>query len=447
MLIRSPKGPFEAASPENVLSDDLMAYNSGNLLFLEAAYKLLDTRGTEIAPDRQAAHKMGAPYINEHFDVYVVTLANAFRPSFEKSLGLLTKVIEDLTIPVVVLGVGLQAPLPYDPSASRPFDGTVKAFVKAVLDRSGSIGVRGEYTQDYLRQLGFRDVEVIGCPSMFLHGSELLVTKRTPTLGRDARIAMNVTSRVREMAPLVMSHVERYPNLRYIAQDRIALRLMLWGEDPKTASETSPMPVHVSHPLFRDDKTLFFVDPWPWLEYMRTVDFTFGTRIHGNIAALLAGTPSYVLAHDTRTLELARYFEIPHRVVAGLPPETDAADLYAEADYGPMIAGHAERFRTFIAYVERHGPTPWKSIPARNRTRSFIFGDARTSAMSRVSSSPEMSFATTMRRTLRLSSDAPMLAMPAADSSSSSGWPCQSIAGYFAVGFMCRGTTSVARGR
>ena len=355
MLLRSPKDPFETASPETVLSNDLMSYNSGNLLFLEAAYRLLDTRETEITPDRQAAHKMGAAYINEHFDVYVVTLANAFRPSFEQSLQRLTDVIEGLTIPVVVLGVGLQANLPFDLETPRPFDGTVKAFVKAVLDHSSSIGVRGEYTHDYVRWLGFRDVEVIGCPSMFLHGRDLLVTKRTPTLERDARITMNITPRVREMEPLVRSHLERYPNLRYIAQDRPALQLMLWGEDPATAGQTSPMPIHVSHPFYRDRKALFFVDPWPWLEYMRGVDFTFGTRIHGNIAALLGGSPAYVLAHDTRTLELARYFQIPHRAVTGLPPGTDAAELYAGSDYGPMMAGQAERFRIFLDYVERHG--------------------------------------------------------------------------------------------
>ena len=62
-----------------------------------------------------------------------------------------------------------------------------------------------------------------------------------------------------------------------------------------------------------------------------------------------------MLAHDARTLELARYFEIPHRVVTGLPPDTDAAQLYEEADYGPLQAGHARRFRTFIDYVERQG--------------------------------------------------------------------------------------------
>lgn len=355
ILIRLPKSPFETASPERVLAEDLMAYNSGNLIFLESAYKLLDTRDAEITPDRLEAHAMGPGYINEHFDIYVITLANAFRPTFEKSLQRLSRVIEQLTIPVAVLGVGLQAPLPYESGVARPFDDQVKAFVGAVLDRSPSIGVRGEYTYDYLRQLGFSDVEVIGCPSMFLHGDKLTVTKRTPTLDRDARIAMSVTTRVSAVGPMVTSHLERYPNLRYVAQDRYALNLMLWGEDPATADRVNPMPVHISHPFFRDDRTLFFVDPWPWLDYMREVDFAFGTRIHGNIAALIAGTPGYVLAHDSRTLELARYFDIPHRLVSDLTPETDASELYAEADYGPLMAGHKQRFRTFIDYVERHG--------------------------------------------------------------------------------------------
>ena len=134
-----------------------------------------------------------------------------------------------------------------------------------------------------------------------------------------------------------------------------ALRLLLWGYGSKTIKDPSPLPVHLSHPLLRDDKTKFFVDPWPWLDYMRETDFVFGTRIHGNITALLAGTPGYVFAHDTRTLELARYFQIPHREMADIPLDIDAAELYAEADYGPTMAGHAARYRTFIDYVEGHG--------------------------------------------------------------------------------------------
>jgi hypothetical protein len=104
-----------------------------------------------------------------------------------------------------------------------------------------------------------------------------------------------------------------------------------------------------------DDKSVFFVDPWPWLDHMSETDFVFGSRIHGSIAAVLSGTPSYLLAHDARTLELARYFDLPHRPMADTPPDVDAADLYAEADFGPLMAGHPERFRRFTGYLEQHG--------------------------------------------------------------------------------------------
>lgn len=33
----------------------------------------------------------------------------------------------------------------------------VREFVAAVLDRSASIGVRGEFTQRYLKDMGFRE--------------------------------------------------------------------------------------------------------------------------------------------------------------------------------------------------------------------------------------------------------------------------------------------------
>jgi Polysaccharide pyruvyl transferase len=357
LLIRGTKSPFDAISAERMLRDNLIANNSGNLLFLETAWKVLSTHGTEITPDRLSAHRLGAERINERFDHYVIPLANAFRQTYEESLARLTRVIEKLTIPVTVLGVGVQFTKSHQPGATRPFDDTVKAFARAVLDRSPSIGVRGEVTRDYLGQLGFREVEVIGCPSMFLNGERLAVAKRTPVLGRDARIGIGVTPRIPAMGPIVMSHVERYPNLEYLAQDIDSLRLLLWGEEPKEAAMAGagPLPIHLSHPLLRDDKSVFFVDPWPWLDHMRETDFVFGTRIHGSIAAVLAGTPGYLFAHDARTLELARYFQLPHRALSEVPPDVDAADLYEEADFGPLIAGHPERFRRFTAYLESHG--------------------------------------------------------------------------------------------
>ncbi|MGK2851655.1 MAG: polysaccharide pyruvyl transferase family protein [Candidatus Limnocylindrales bacterium] len=365
LLLRARKGPFDVVAPEKTLVRNLIAQNAGNLIFSTAAHRILETAGTTIVADRFAIEPRDADRINERYDAYVIPLANAFRLSFEPVLIRMTRLIEHLTIPVVVLGVGAQANLAYDTSRLKPMEPAVRAFVAAVLDRSPSIGVRGELTHDYLRGLGFRDVEVIGCPSLFYNGADLHVEKRRPVLDRESKVAINVSPYVTSMGPVVAHHVEHYPDLTYIPQDLDTLEMLLWGEVGADIDPADPRPIHLAHPLFRDDKVRFFTDPAPWLDFLATRDFSFGTRIHGNIAALIAGTPAYVLAHDSRTLELARYFEIPHRPMPRKDPTIDAAELYAEADYGPLNRGHAARLATFSAYLDRHGlDHVFRSTPA-----------------------------------------------------------------------------------
>ena len=355
ILLRARKPPFEVVAPEDALVRNTIADNAGNLIFSMAAHRILETATTSVTADRFSVDRRGADAINERYDAYVLPLANAFRPSYEATLIRLTELIRRLRVPVVVLGVGAQAGLTGSTGRLRPMERSIREFVSAVLDHGPSIGVRGEVTRDFLVGLGYRDVEVIGCPSLFFEGDRLRVTKRRATLDRDARLAINISPYVTEMGPIVARHVERYPNLITIAQDIDTLEMLLWGETVADVEPDDPRPIHVDHPLVRDGRVRTFVDPWPWIESLRDVDFSFGTRIHGNIAALMAGTPAVVLAHDSRTLELARYFEIPHRLLSDLPPDVDAADLHAAADYGPLVAGHPARWATFAAYLARHG--------------------------------------------------------------------------------------------
>jgi hypothetical protein len=55
----------------------------------------------------------------------------------------------------------------------------------------------------------------------------------------------------------------------------------------------------------------YFLDVDEWINHMRSFDFYFGSRLHGAIASLLAGTPACLVAHDSRTMELAEYAGIP----------------------------------------------------------------------------------------------------------------------------------------
>ena len=356
ILLRAAKDPFHAPVVEEMVQRDLVASNTGNLLFSDSAYRMLSTSDVEVVTNgpRLNGDPSQADRINEEYDAFVVPLANAFRPDFLPALRRLTGLIEKLTIPVTVLGVGAQTDLDYSLEEMAPLDDAVRRFLTVVLDRSPSVGVRGELTEAYVRSLGFSDVEVIGCPSMFLHGADLQV-RPVGELGPDSRLAVSISNWVDGIGDLVMQNYARYPGLTYFAQETRDLRLMYWRDVAEAAAATNDVPDVLTHPLFAEGRTVFHLGTAPWIEDLRGYDAAFGTRIHGNVAALLAGTPGFVLCHDSRTLELSRYFEIPHARVTDVAPGTDVADLLRDADYGPLVAGHAERLDRMTGYLAKHG--------------------------------------------------------------------------------------------
>jgi len=360
ILVRAHKNPFKVASAEKTLEQNLIGSNTGNLVFSQATYRLLSTSDARLKTSGLA--KSRAAEINDRYDHVVIPLANAFRAGYLDTLDALSALIERLTIPVTVLGVGAQASLEGAYRRGDEVAESARRFVRAVVEHSPSIGVRGDFTGQYVRALGFSDdqVDVIGCPSMFMYGPDLHVTKKAERLTRESPIALNISPYVREMGPISLSHADRYPNLIYMAQNHRTLELMLWGHYPypenrlKVLAEAGA-PVTLDHPLIRQDRVRFFVDPQTWFVHMRGYDFSFGTRIHGNIAALLAGTPALVLAHDSRTLELAEYHAIPCRSIPELGEDVDAAELYAAADWEPMNKAHRGRWETFAAFLVRQG--------------------------------------------------------------------------------------------
>ncbi|MGW0628556.1 polysaccharide pyruvyl transferase family protein [Streptomyces sp. NPDC002758] len=358
ILLRSGKSPFDAIPVEEALHKNVIATNSGNLIFSDAAHKILETPGTEVVSNHMRVDVTAAGRINEEYDAFVVPLANAFRPSFTEPLQKLTQLIGKLKIPVVVLGVGAQADVGFHAERLKPMEPVVRDFVSAVLDRSASIGVRGEFTEKYLKDMGFRDVEVIGCPSMFMWGKELAVHKRVEALTTDSRISINGSHNAvknQGLDRIILQTHARYPNLRFVGQNLSDAQQMHWRDLSDRNSKVVGMPTHPDHPMYREDKVRIYVDPVRWIDDLRGFDFSFGSRIHGNIAALLAGTPATVLCSDSRTLELCRYFDIPHRTLSEVSEDVDPARLYEEADFGALVGGHQERFERFISFLDVNG--------------------------------------------------------------------------------------------
>lgn len=360
LLIRAGKSPFTAVTAETTLTQDVFNSNTGNFLFQHAVWESLAIDGAELTANstlternKPTANDIAA--INEQFDHFVIPFANAFRPDFVEQLDRLSATIEQLTIPVSVVGVGAQAPASMDLADLAPIRAATKRFVSAVIDRSPSIGVRGEFTQRFLHELGFGDdhVDVIGCPSLFRRGPDFRVEKDLGSLPADARLALNLTPEVRGIGQFSLEQASSHRNLTYIAQDGHDLRLMLWGVPRPNVSDLNA-PVHMAHPLYRDERMRMFVDQWTWFDYLAEQDFAYGTRFHGNVAALMAGTPAMLLAHDSRTVELAEYHQMPHRLVAEFNEPISAAELYENTDVEPFNKALPEGFERYRSFLDKH---------------------------------------------------------------------------------------------
>jgi hypothetical protein len=361
VLIRSGKDPFTVVSAEATLAQNVFHTNVGNYLYTNAVHRALSTAGTEVVSngtlsELRAPEAGDAERINDQFDRFVVPLANAFRPTYQRHLVHLTSLIEKLTVPVTVIGVGAQAEIGGDASSLAEMSDAVRAFVTAVLDRSASIGVRGEFTKSYLLDLGFPDeaIEIIGCPSLFTYGDTLRLHKPEIQIGTGSRLAMNLSPDVPDIGAFSLRHGDAYPHLVYITQDREDLDLLLYGT-PFPAPLDPTAPNHIGHPLYQQDRMRMFLDAWTWIDYLTAQDFVFGTRFHGNVAALLAGVPAMLLTHDSRTAELAVYHGIPHRPMAEVVAEkTDVPELYDAVDFTAFNTLMPQRFAAYTAFLDRN---------------------------------------------------------------------------------------------
>lgn len=365
LLLRASKSPFESfcngpiprrALPAvyGALADE-GTKNIGNLVFAHSVYKVLSALGTTIDIDRYRLslddrYASEAEAINERYDAFVLPMCNAFRPEYRTTLARITRTLRTLRIPCIVTGVGAQLEIGGDGSELGHMADEVRAFTAAVLDRSASIGVRGETTRDYLVGLGFPAdrIDVIGCPSMFYHGAGLRIDK-----GDLGTVALNLSDvddrRLDDFTRWFDCHRD---GVTYVPQVR---RLM-----PGAARGSFAPPQKLDAQdrlvprLLDENRIAFLCDLMPWMDFLHDQSFAIGTRIHGNIVALLAGTPAHVIAHDSRTLELARYFDIPHTPVSEVAG-FDLRHTFERSDYDALHRGHPARLATYAAFLARNG--------------------------------------------------------------------------------------------
>ena len=362
ILMRAGLSPLDNLDAGQVIAKNMIKENAGNMLFPYSIMRILmreDTQITIIEANRLYSAGQIAKW-NEEYDYFVIPLANAFRKSFRIQLGFLTSLVKQLKIPCILVGAGVQAGI-NGLSGARECDKDVKDFLNAILDKSAIAGIRGEYTAQYLKGLGFaeeRDFTVIGCPSMYLHGPEL-PQKPVEELTPKTRVSFNCKIKVpRKLGRFVFHSAKRFEQYTFIPQGIDDLRMLYAGESidrEKFPKIFKQYPCEPDSKICASGHELGFTDARSWLEYLSGSGFSFGTRIHGNIAAVIAGTPAFIFAADGRILELARYHNIPHMPADELTEETDIFKVYEQADFAGVTRGHAKRFAHYASFLEKNG--------------------------------------------------------------------------------------------
>lgn len=362
ILVRAGMSPLVGYNPTDVIYNNMIGNNIGNMLFPYSVSRtlmrenvLIDT----INPSRKCT-KWDIKLINSKYECMVLPFANAFRASFIDELKKVTKLVKQLKIPCIVVGVGAQAGIDKT-IKNAELDSAVKDFMKAILDKSSIVGLRGEFTADYLSQLGFqaeRDYTVIGCPSMYMFGKELPkmeVKELTPESNVSTNSKISLSQKFHDFMDRSRNAI---PNYHYVPQVIEEIGRMYMGKPYRSGfinKIPNHFPVEFTDPMYQSGKGITFVNVPSWLEYLSQKDFSFGSRIHGNIASILAGTPCYIVVSDSRIKELVDYHNIPHMLEKDLTSDTNIFDLHSKADFSAIQKGHEERFMRYLDFLTDNG--------------------------------------------------------------------------------------------
>lgn len=343
---------LEPTNYRNVYDDyQKSGANTGNKVWLSAVEKYLIDSGS----DYDYFHNQSKEYINDNYRLVLFPCANRFRIE-EKALKELEEwsfFFEGIKIPVYVIGIGAQAP---DYSCLNQLVSKIgevsKKFIDSVYKTGGKIAVRGYFTQRFCNRLGYGNVEVLGCPSMYSNGPDFQIVKKD--------IDKNSFKPVIVIKPDYLA-IKSYSKIfssyeKAILIDQNSFTKLLYGQfNNESFGSLINEYTYNGLSLFRQKRVKLFYDIYPWIDCLKSnkYNFCFGTRIHGNFISILSGIPSMVNCLDSRTKELAEFFNIPF--IEKVDFKEDLFSLYQKCDYSLFNKTYREKYERFRSFMVENG--------------------------------------------------------------------------------------------
>lgn len=361
--------------PDNKPLSDILKEiggNTGNLLFRHAIRLHLED---ELVP---AYWPEGAELGKaESYDALVLAGANWLHTAFPFGNDVRARVIRELGLPVICIGLGVQNPVTTHEKLAFP-DETVD-FLNALREVNALVLTRDEMTRMQCRHYGLETAVLTGCPSNFINPSPTLEADLVARFerGHFKHIVLNAGHMIGPTLQLdrcLWHLVEGHPG-RYLIQsnDYNVLAMSLNRPTEYSAGDVrSICKAFKLGGLFRSGKAAFpawrehlrsFLDIEKWLESAQGWDIAIGTRIHGTMAAIQAGTPALLVTSDSRTAGLAEVMKIPNvplEKALSLGRKPGLADLLAAGpvDWSAYFSNRVELARRYLEQLEGFGLEP-----------------------------------------------------------------------------------------
>jgi hypothetical protein len=225
--------------------------------------------------------------------------------------------------------------------------------------------------------MGIRNTSIVGCPSLLGLTAEAAsrLGSATPTLDK---VALNLSNNVRRHAlhPEAMRASENglfqrlvSGNTFYVLQNEqpeMDLLEAIAAKDPaRVATSVQQIAERFDISASREDvraflerrmRIFFAVDDW--VGCMATMSVAIGSRFHGNVAAILAGTPAFCLVHDMRTRELCELLRLPHMILDRPVTGEEILERALDLDYAPFLAQRARLMMEWRLFLERNSLAP-----------------------------------------------------------------------------------------
>lgn len=335
------------------------AGNSGNKLFIQACEQYLTKPDIEF---EYLSESMTSEYINTTFDLILLPTANIFNRS-DSVINWLkrhTQEFHKYKIPIIVLGAGAQADS-YDDlqDLSNSIKEPAKEFIDSVYRTGGQFGLRGYFTQKLFELWGYKNAIVTGCPSLYQNGRDLKIEKKeisykefVPSINGEIPLLQNkwwqkqfqIFKNSYFVDQSIFYHL--FYNLHFIRENKLTI---------KKANELASRFTDLGLSLIHQNRVKLFYDIPTWNRFFADslISFSVGQRIHGNLIAILNGVPAVICAHDSRTQELAEFFEIP--ICTNPEGQKDIYQIYLESDFTAFNRSFASKFEHFEKFLVEYG--------------------------------------------------------------------------------------------